>query len=343
MNAPAPSSRPVKRFDTRSGLRIYRIACKVLPGLVGRVHLVLGAEWPILVDTGSGRGSCTRHILTGFESVRSQFGESFGLSDIRRILITHSHIDHIGGLASMVRRTRASVGVHPLDAPPIRDYDEYAVVQGRKTDSFLRSTGVADDLRPQLMDWFGLAKGRVRSARIDFSLNDGDEVDGLRVIHTPGHSAGHICLLCGDILLAADHILPVTVPQQWPECLQPYTGLGHYLESLDKIARLPGIELALGGHEQPTREVYHRIEQIRQTQFRRLDRALDLLTKATEPLSIVELAERMYTHTHGIHRVLAIMDAASRVEYHYQRARLRIVNLDDFERNPQTICRFRPA
>jgi glyoxylase-like metal-dependent hydrolase (beta-lactamase superfamily II) len=51
-------------------------------------------------------------------------------------------------------------------------------------------------------------------------------------------------------VLASDHVLSRTTPHQAPESITNNMGLGHYLDSLDKIQALDGIRLALGGHEE---------------------------------------------------------------------------------------------
>jgi len=334
---------PVKRFQSRDGIRVYRIACDVLPELSGRVHLVLGAGPPTLVDTGSGQGRCSRQILAGLKLVAEEFGEKISPRDIRRIVITHSHVDHIGGLADIGPQTRAEVLVHPLDSRPICDFDEYALVNGRAIRCFFQQAGVPREHHDRMLTLFGVVEGKVRSWRVDGYLSDGQQLDGLSILHTPGHSPGLICIAAGSILLSSDHILPVTVPQQWPESTGAYNGLGHYLESLDKVARLTGIEVALGGHEMPTHQLGERVVQLRVTQFRRLARAQELLAKAETPLTIHELAERMYTQARGFHAVLALMDAGSRVEYLYQRGSLAVANLDEIARNSNAAFRYRPA
>ena len=164
------------------------------------------------------------------------------------------------------------------------------------------------------------------------TLADGEDLDGLRIIHTPGHSPGHVCIGVGNILLSADHILARTVPQQWPESVAAYTGLGHYLDSLEKIERMPGFELTLAAHEQAIHDLYGRIETIRGAHVRRLDRLLDMLGEASGPLSIDEITRRLYPEVTGFRAVLAITDVGSRVEYLHQRGRLAVANLDEVER-----------
>ena len=166
------------------------------------------------------------------------------------------------------------------------------------------------------------------------------ELDGLKIIHTPGHSPGHVCLAVGDVLLSADHVLSQTIPQQWPESIAAYTGLGHYLESLDKVQRMPGFALALAAHEQVIHELYRRIDTIRLAHVRRLDRLLETLRKFRRPLSVYETAKHLYPEVSGFRAMLAITDVGSRVEYLHQRGQLRVANLDECEHQYNPVYRY---
>jgi len=333
----------VKRFVSDSGVRVYRIACNVFPEFSGRAYLLLGLRDATLIDTGSGQGESTRQILDGLETVRTEFGEAFQPPDIRRILITHSHVDHIGGLAEMVRLTGATVGAHPLDSRIISAYNERAATYNVNFDRFLRQAGVEPDRRKTVLHTFGYVKDRVASVPVDFALGDGDQLDSVKVTHTPGHSPGHVCLTVDNILVAGDHVLARTVSQQWPESVTSYTGLGHYLESLEKVRRMSEIDLILGGHEPPIHDVQQRIEEIRTIQERRLARVLEIAGRAERPPTIDEMAERMYSRPEGFHAMLALCDVGSRVEYLDQRGQLAIVNAEECESQREPVYRYRPA
>jgi len=333
----------VKRFVSNSGARIYRIPCEAFPGLSARVYLVLDAGPPTLVDAGSGEGESTAQVLRGLDTVRREFDEPVRLADVRRILITHAHVDHFGGLWDLARRTSAEVGAHALDRRLIADYEERAVVANHALSCFLKRAGVEPERQTEVVRAFGYTRDRVRSVPVDFTLNDGARLDGLRFVHTPGHSPGHVCIAVGDVLLAGDHVLARTVPQQWPESTAAYTGLGHYLESLEKVRRLDRVEVALGGHEPPVRDLSKRIDEIHQTHRRRLDRLLHVLAKARHPLTINEITERMYSRQEGFYAMLALTDVGARVEYLDQRGRLAIPNLDETEGDAFPVYRYRPA
>ena len=265
---------PVKQFLTNTGVRIYRISCDVLPRLSGRVYLLLGQDVPTLVDAGSGTDVCTAQLFEGLERVRGEFGEAFELGNLGRVILTHAHIDHFGGLPEVVRRTGAEVAVHELDQRAVSAYDERAVRSRYAFDRFLRQAGVETQRRAAVLDEFGYFKGRIPSVPVTHPLVDGETLDGIQVIHTPGHSPGHVCLVVGNMLLAGDHILSRTVSQLWPESVAAWTGLGHYLESVEKVARGGPYDLLLSGHEPVIHDLRERLDQIHQAHSRRLDRLI---------------------------------------------------------------------
>jgi glyoxylase-like metal-dependent hydrolase (beta-lactamase superfamily II) len=335
-----PGLPPVKKYVSDTGVRIYRIPCQVFEALTARVYLLLGAGPPTLLDSGSGWGDCTRHILTGIETVRRQFGEPVQAADIRRIIISHGHVDHIGGLPSLLEIMPAEVAVHALDRMAIASHREHVVVGNSRLNVFFRQSGVDPARRAELLGVSHYVGASLERIEVALSLADGQDLDGLRMIHTPGHSRGHLCIGVGNILLSADHILARTVPQQWPESIASYTGLGHYLESLEKIERMPGFELTLPAHEQAIHDLSGRIASIRSAHFRRLNRLLDVLGEASQPLCVDEITNALYPASTGFRAVLAITDVGSRVEYLHQRGQLTVANLDAIEGVEDPVYRY---
>ncbi|WP_091089521.1 MBL fold metallo-hydrolase [Micromonospora nigra] len=127
-----------------------------------------------LVDCGVTRAPA--RIVRGLAAIGKQ------PADVTRIVLTHAHPDHAGGAAEMARRTGAPVAAHAADAP----YAE----SGRPPAG--DPTGTAGRLLSRL------AGGRFPAVEVSQPLADGDLLDvagGLRVLHTPGHSPGHVSLL----------------------------------------------------------------------------------------------------------------------------------------------------
>ena len=330
----------VQKFVSNSGVRIYSVPCEAFPNFVANVYLLLDAGPPTLVDTGSGYGFCTDQLLQGLETVHDEFNEPFELKDIKRIILTHGHIDHFGGLSSFVDHVDAEVCIHELDRRVLTAYEERVIVATKALRVYLQLAGVETDTQKTLLDMYGFSKQHVRLVAVDRTLGDGDEFDGLRFIHTPGHCPGQVCILIGDVLLSADHILSKTTPHQAPESITAYTGLGHYLESLDRVGKIGGFDLALGGHEDPIRDVYKRIDEIRASHQRKLERMLDLIRSAGRPITVDEMTKETYPTVKGFNVLLAIEEVGSHVEYLYQRGRLAVVNLDEVEREDNPALRY---
>ena len=125
-----------------------------------------------LVDTGIKRAP--KAILAGLQHIGVAAG------DVTRIIATHAHGDHVGGLAAMRGRTGATVAAHERDADYIR--------QGRAP-VLDRSTLGGRLLR---------RGGSTTPTPVEEELTDGQLLDvagGLRVMHTPGHTPGHVSLL----------------------------------------------------------------------------------------------------------------------------------------------------
>ena len=330
---------PVARFDSSSNVRIYRVSVRAFPGLVTHVYLLLGSGPVTLVDTGSGWGESTAELLAGLETVRHDFGENIGPGSIERILITHGHHDHFGGLVQFTGKVTAQVGIHPLDRWVLNAYEERLVVATRGIRAFLERAGCPAAKEEALVSRYLSTKKEMRSQHVDFLLEDGAAMDGLEFIHVPGHCPGQVCIRVGDVLLTADHVLPRTTPHQSPESITASTGLRHYLESLEKIGKVEGIRLCLGGHEEPFGDLPGRARAIRRDHENKLDRIRNIIAAAGS-LTMDEVSGRMYPKVEGWHELLAIEEVGAHVEYLYERGELRVVNVGELEGGGNPALRF---
>ncbi len=325
---------PIQRFESSGGVRLYRIPVEAFPGFIAYAYIVLGAGEPTLVDTGSGMGNSNEHLIQGIESLRADFNELLAVKDIRRIIITHGHIDHFGGVSFMIEQTDAPVAVHPIDRRVLTAHEERVVVATKDLRVYLERAGVKRDFLPTLIAMYQFARQHVRNIPVSILLDEDTPLDGMRFIHTPGHCPGQVCIQIEDVLLSADHILSRTTPNQSPESITRYSGLGHYFESLQKVERIDGIRLALGGHEDPIDDVYGRIREIRASHMRKLDRALDAIRGAGKPQSLSDISRTMYPNRKGYDILLALSEVGAHVEYLYERGHLAVCNLDEVEREP---------
>lgn len=146
-----------------------------------------------LIDTGFPNKADA--ILTAFGQMGHQPAE------IRHIVITHAHPDHIGSLAELKRATAAATYIHPVDAPIART--------GSGFRPLTPAPGLLNNLLYRLIGPLMRSSNTVKGAVIDYEINDGDVLPiagGLIAIHTPGHCAGHLAFLWpqGRVLFVGD-------------------------------------------------------------------------------------------------------------------------------------------
>lgn len=225
-------------------------------------YLVLEDGGATLVDAGSGYGRSNDDLLAGIGRVRDDFGEAVSLPALRQVLITHGHIDHFGGLAFVRRHCRAPIAVHELDLRVLSNYEGRLVLVAQELRQFLGRAGVFAETQQAVMDMHVLHKALSRSVELALTYEAAGMARGpFQFHHLPGHCPGQVGVQIDDLLLSADRALSRISPHQAPEALAPYTGLGHYLESLHGVKDVPGIRLALGRHQEPIRDLPGRVDE----------------------------------------------------------------------------------
>lgn len=217
------------------------------------------------------------------------------LSDIASVTVTHLHFDHTG-LANRIREASgAIVRMHADEAAAVRDGLQFSA--GEDVAGTLVKWGVPEEERAELL---AIATSRADFGSIitiDEEVTGGDTLDfggyeGL-VIHTPGHTSGHVCIsLVGEnAVFTGDHVLPVINPGIALGGKRAADPLGEYYESLERLSPFAEAE-ALPGHGFRFRPLGARCAEIRAHHEARTALAAERL--AVEPdLSVWELASRL--------------------------------------------------
>ena len=329
----------IDSFHTSVGRVIYTFPVRAFPGLVANIYVISDGDSQVLVDCGSGMDKSNQDLLEGLQALSDKFGQPFQLSTMSAVFITHGHIDHFGGLPFVRQYSDAPIAVHSLDRRVLSNYEERVLVASRLLDTFLQRAGVPPEGRMKLMSMYLFAKGVYRSTEVDFLLGEGESRPyGIGIHHVPGHCPGQVCLLVDDILITADQVLSFTTPHQAPESITNNMGLGHYLSSLDKIATLDGVNLALGGHEDPMPDFRGRIEEIKQVHEDRLAQVLEI---CKEPRTTAEVSQELFGQVSSYHVLLALEEAGAHVEYLYQHGEMVATNLDQIESEPVPVIQYR--
>jgi glyoxylase-like metal-dependent hydrolase (beta-lactamase superfamily II) len=166
-----------------NGSRPRVVRVELVVGGFLNAYLVIG-ERVVVVDAGYPR-MATR-ILAALER------ESIARSDVSLILLSHGHLDHLGGARLLRERLSAPIAIHELDAPIARTGHDRPL---HGTDLFGR---VFARFAPRTAPAF--EPDIVHAGDLDLALFG---VAG-RTIHTPGHTPGSVSVLLDDCTLAGD-------------------------------------------------------------------------------------------------------------------------------------------
>jgi glyoxylase-like metal-dependent hydrolase (beta-lactamase superfamily II) len=162
----------------------------LVPMGTANAYLIEGDEGLTLIDAGfPGREAAV------FGAIR---GLTRSLDQLKHVIFTHGHPDHIGSAAAIVRETGARTYLHPLD-----------ISMAESGGPFRPLKAAPGLLPPVLCRLFYHPNEPVEPVSIDQPLTDGEILPiagGVEVIHTPGHCAGQVALLWhpGRMLFAGD-------------------------------------------------------------------------------------------------------------------------------------------
>jgi glyoxylase-like metal-dependent hydrolase (beta-lactamase superfamily II) len=302
-------------------MRIHRLSLPT-PFYVGPVNVYLIDEEPLtLVDAGPR----TEETIAALRSGLARLGRK--LSDIKRIIITHAHTDHYGLARLVVEESGATPFIHSWDAAAVSPEVDYAAYR-----RLLVTAGVPDQVIDRMESGFRKFLGYAYPLDHVERLEDEDEIifehESLKVIHTPGHTPGSICLVrtSNRLVFSSDTVLKNITPNPLlsPDPLdgsRRFQSLGEYLVSLARLRSLAPTVIK-GGHGGDVLDFEeHFNRQCRFTQNRQ-SKLLSVLPRTGA--AAWDASNLLFPDAKSYHRFLALSETAAHLDFAVAEGRLSV-------------------
>jgi glyoxylase-like metal-dependent hydrolase (beta-lactamase superfamily II) len=258
----------------------------------------------------------------------------YRLSDIRRIIISHAHADHYGLARVIVEESGATAYIHEWDAPAVLANHDYRAYR-----ELLTSAGVPREEIDRMEAGYEKFKGFAYPLDHVETLKDDDEIlfehESLRIVHTPGHTPGSICLVrtSNRLVFASDTVLKTITPNPVlsPDPIDPsrrFQSLGEYLVSLARIRGLAPTILK-GGHGDDVTDYDEHFHRMYRFTNARQSKLLALLP--TNGATAWETAMLLFPDADGYHRFLALSETVAHLDYAVAESKLVLERNGDQE------------
>lgn len=167
------------------------------------------------------------------------------IEDLKRIILTHAHRSHLGGLAYLKRLSGAPVYAHEW---------EVGIITGERKASRVHLWPMRPYRAFPLQMGLNLHLDKHPFCPVDHVLRDGDQVGPLLVVSTPGHTPGHLAYFWPErrVMFTGD------IVATWPDLTPGWPGFNlNAPEHRDSVRRMTGFKPAVlaVGHGDPLTSV----------------------------------------------------------------------------------------
>jgi len=277
-----------------AGIRVLRIPT---PFQVGRVNTYLLEDEPLtLVDSGPNSGKALDELERQLDALGHR------IEDLELIIVTHQHIDHLGLVDIVAKRSGAEVAALDVAVPFLEDFGNDAERDDEEAAALMRRHGISEEVVRALRQVTGSFRAWGSRIKVTRPLHNGESLElrdrRLDVQHRPGHSPSDTVFWDEDrrILIAADHLIKHISSN--PLISRPLDGsaertqaLVTYLESLKLTRDLPA-EIVLAGHGEPITDHVELIDKRFGLHQRRAEKLYGLI--AEQPRTGHELAQAIW-------------------------------------------------
>jgi glyoxylase-like metal-dependent hydrolase (beta-lactamase superfamily II) len=273
---------------------IFEIKVDVpFPVKFNRLYIIKVEGKNVLIDAGLNNASWINLFLFELHNL------GFKATDIDFCIITHHHLDHIGMINTLRRKSpHTKIIMHDITKQTLHWETDKENLQEIKNQAIemsyqMKRYGLSEDDRQRIIQYYTFWPKLRIFEEPDIIVHNGDKIlNDLEVIWTPGHSFGHICifdtkrkyLFSGDHILSriTPHIGNFIVPNFLFKQYKDYNFnnvLDQYLNSLDIIDNL-NPKIIFPAHQEIIYNPHERIQEIKEHHRKRLREILDVIKNA---------------------------------------------------------------
>jgi glyoxylase-like metal-dependent hydrolase (beta-lactamase superfamily II) len=299
---------------TEAGIQTMRIPT---PFAVGRVNCYLLEDEPLtLIDSGPNSGKALDELEQQLEALGHR------IEEIELVILTHQHIDHLGLVDIVARRSGAEVAAIDVVVPFVEHFGEDSERDDEQAAALMLSHGIPEDVVGALATVSGSFRAWGSKVKVTRPLRDGETLKlagrSLDVQLRPGHSPSDTCFWDADrrILIAADHLIKHISSN--PLISRPLDGsderrqaLVEYIESLKLTRELPA-EIILAGHGEPVTDHVALIDERFALHQRRAAKIYGLI--AEQPRTGYEVAQALWGNVAVTQAFLTLSEVIGHVD-----------------------------
>jgi len=257
----------------------------------------------VMYDAGLDMGNWKKVFLSALNEIK------ISLKDIDYCFVSHEHTDHIGLIRSLkkenpnIKIMMSEITYKTLAWESNPENQEKLEELAWDNAKLMIKYGMKEERARELVEWSKLWAKIRKGQKPDRLLHDGDEIEfptnKLKMIWTPGHSLGHICMfdVGNKFLFSGDHILSRITPHIGNFIVNPEIDekhnfddiLKHYLQSLDRIDSLHP-KIIFPGHQEVIYDPSVRINEIKLHHVNRLREMMKVIkNRPLTPMRISKL------------------------------------------------------
>lgn len=336
-----------------SHTRARGVHCLAIPTpfAVGRVNCYLIEDEPLtLLDAGPNSATS----LTALEAALKAHGHS--VEDLQRIVVTHQHIDHIGLVEILAKRSGAEVCSLDVLAPWLAAYKSEMEENDSFSAAIMLRNGIPQDVVHALRAVSASFRGWGAAAHVTHPLAEGELLEfasrSWRVLHRPGHSPSDTVFFdeASGELFGGDHLIkrissnPLLSKPLGPlspggdsgekeretaplggDSRQRPRALMTYMDSLRKTREME-LGIVYAGHGEPVEGHRALIDERFRMHARRADKLCALISK--RPSNAYELAQEMWGNVAVTQAFLTLSEVLGHVDLLIDEARVREHEVD---------------